>query len=446
MTADQTIEHPVAPQIPAPEAAPQWTVLCVDDEPNILSAIRRALRGSGYRVLSADSGQQALQLLSAETVHLIVSDMRMPGMDGAQLLEQVRRQWPGITRILLTGQSDVGSTMAAINRGEIFRYISKPWNENELLMAAREGLERQALLNEKARLEHAVACHNDELTRLNASLEQQVLERTAQLSSANTKLSKNYLSSIKAFSNLIELRGGPTAGHSRRVAELARRIAVQMNLPAADVQAVFVAGLLHDIGHVGLSDALLACSVPRMTPEDKAQYEQHPVLGEQALMALEDMQPVATIVRSHHERYDGMGFPDALGGDAIPIGARILAVADTYDDLQTGHLARAQLAATDARMLVQRGRNTQFDPSVVDAFVELQRTREASPSFVELPVEQLKPGMVLARDLRSREGMVLLAADHALSADLIQRIVAYAGRHGLSLVIAVQAGSIAGHA
>ena len=446
MTAELAIEHPLAPQTPAPDAAPQWTVLCVDDEPNILSAIRRALRGSGYRVLTADSGQQALQLLSAETVHLIVSDMRMPAMDGAQLLEQVRREWPGITRILLTGQSDAGSTTAAINRGEIFRYISKPWNEDELLMAAREGLERQALLNEKARLERAVARHNDELTRLNASLEQQVLERTAQLSSANTKLGKNYLSSIKAFSNLIELRGGSTAGHSRRVAELARRIAVQMNLPAADVQAVFVAGLLHDIGHVGLSDALLACSVPRMTPEDKAQYEQHPALGEQALLALEDMQPVATIVRSHHERYDGLGFPDSLVGDAIPIGARILAVADTYDDLQSGHLARAELAAADARMLVRRGRNTQFDPAVVDAFVELQRTREAPPSIVELSLDQLKPGMVLARDLRSGEGMVLLAADHVLSADLIQRLVAYAGRHGLALVIAVQTGSIAAHA
>jgi len=446
MTSELAIERAAASQMPAPQDASQWTVLCVDDEPNILSAIRRALRGSGYRVLSADSGQQALELLAAQTVHLIVSDMRMPMMDGAQLLEQVREQWPAITRILMTGQSDVGSTMAAINRGEIFRYISKPWNEDDLLLATREGLERQALLNEKARLEQAVARHNDELTRLNASLEQQVSERTAQLSGANAKLSKNYLGSIKAFSNLIELRGGSTAGHSRRVAELARRIAVQMKLPAAEAQAVFVAGLLHDIGHVGLADTLLACSVPRMTPEEKAQYEQHCALGEQALMALEDMQPVATIVRSHHERHDGMGFPDGLNADAIPIGARILAVADTYDDLQSGRLARAELAAVDASMLIRRGRGTQFDPSVVDAFVELQRTREAPPSFVEVSLEQLRPGMVLARDLRSGEGMVLLAAEHVLSADLIQRLTAYADRHGLSLVIAVQIASVAAQA
>jgi response regulator RpfG family c-di-GMP phosphodiesterase len=421
-------------------AAPAWTVLCIDDEPNILSAIRRVFRGTGYRMLTADGGAQALQVLEHETVHLVICDMRMPVMDGAQLLEQVRGRWPAITRILLTGQSDAASTTAAINRGEIFRYVSKPWNEDELLTAAREGLERQALLHEKERLERMVARHNDELTRLNAGLEQQVTERTAQLSAANARLGKNYLSSIKAFSNLIELRGGSTAGHSRRVADLARRIAVQMSLPATEVQAVFVAGLLHDIGHVGLSDALLACPVPRMAPEDKVQYENHAALGEQSLMALEDMQPVAMIVRSHHERHDGQGFPDGLAGGAIPVGARILALADTYDDLQSGRVARAELSVDEARTLIRRGRNTQFDPAVVDAFQELTREQQAPPSFVELSIDHLKPGMVLARDLRSREGMVLLAAEHVLSANLIQRIRDYAARQCLPLTVAIQLG------
>lgn len=420
------------------DEAPQWTVLCVDDEPNILAAIRRVFRGTGYRVLVAEGGQQALQLLGSEPVHLVISDMRMPVMDGAQLLEQVRQQWPAVTRMLLTGYADVTSTIAAINRGEIFRYITKPWNEDELLLAAREALERQALLHEKARLERVVARHNGELTRLNASLEQQVAERTEQLSSANARLSKNYLSSIKSFSNLIELRGGLMAGHSRRVAELARRIGALMKLPPADVQDIFVAGLLHDIGQVGLSDALLACPVPRMTAEDKAQYVKHPTLGEQALMALDDMQRVAMIVRSHHERHDGKGFPEGLSGDAIPVGARILALAETFDDLQTGHLARGAMSVADARMLIERGRDTQFEASVVEAFLEATRVPEPPPAFVELPIDQLKPGMVLARDLRSRDGVVLLAVDHVLSADLIQRIGAHATRHNLALLIAVR--------
>ena len=424
------------------DAAPHWTVLCVDDEPNILSAIRRVFRGSGYRVLVAEGGQQALEVLGSEPVHLVISDMRMPVMDGAQLLEQVRQRWPAITRMLLTGYADVGSTIAAINRGEIFRYITKPWNEDELLRAAREALERQVLLHEKARLERVVARHNEELTRLNAGLEQQVAQRTAELSSANSRLGKNYLSSIKAFSNLVEMRGGAMAGHSRRVAELGRRMAVAMNLPAADIQDIFVAGLLHDIGQVGLSDALLACPVPRMTPEDKAQYLKHATLGEQALLALDDMQRVALLVRSHHERHDGLGTPEGLSGDAIPVGARILALADAFDDLQSGHLARAELSAAEARTIIARGRDTQFESPVVDAFLEATRTPNLPPSFADLPIDKLKPGMTLARDLRSREGVVLLAADHVLTADLIQRIGVHAARHDLSLLIAVHTGRV----
>jgi len=438
MTVDATR---VAPAEAAADDTPHWTVLCVDDEPNILAAIRRVFRSTGYRVLVAESGHQALQVLGSETVHLIISDMRMPVMDGAQLLEQVRKQWPTIARILLTGHADVASTVAAINRGEIFRYLTKPWNAEELLLAAREAIERQSLLHEKARLEREVARHHDELTRLNASLEQQVSERTVQLSDANTRLDRNYLCSIKAFSNLVELRGGLMAGHSRRVANLARRIAVQMKLPAAEVQDVFVAGLLHDIGQVGLSDAVLACPVPRMSATEKAQYVKHPTLGEQALLALEDMQRVATLVRSHHERHDGQGFPEGLCGDSIPVGARILAVADTYDDLQSGHLARTALSADEARMLIDRGRETQFEAQVVDAFLQATRAPEPPPLFVELSIDELKPGMILARDLLSSDGVVLLATDFVLSADLIKRIATHAARLNLSLRIAVRTGS-----
>ena len=367
--------------------------------------------------------------------------MRMPVMDGAQLLQQVREQWPATARILMTGYADVASTVAAINRGEIFRYITKPWNEADLLLAAREALERHALLLEKARLERVVARHNDELARLNASLEVQVVERTAQLTSANTRISKNYLSSIKAFSNLVELRGGVMAGHARRVAELARRIATQMALPPADVQDVFVAGLLQDIGQVGLSDAILGCPVQDLRPADKLLYDKHPLLGEQALLAIEDMQRVGVLVRSHHERHDGRGFPHGLSGAAIPVGARILALADTYDDLQTGRLSPVKLTPAQAHALVQRGRGTQFDPAVVDAFIGATRTPEAPVLSIDLKVEELTPGMVLAQDLRSREGVVLLTAEHVLSAYLIQRISAHEARHQLKFQVAVLVGT-----
>ena len=386
-------------------------------------------------------------MLTTESVHLVISDMRMPGMDGAQLLEQVRLRWPSISRMLLTGHADMASTIAAINRGEIFRYITKPWNDDELLLAVRDALERQSLLFEKSRLEQAAARHSDELSQLNASLEHQVAERTTQLSTANDRLHKTYLNSIKVFSNLIELRGGPMAGHSRRSADLARCIAVRMNLPAAQTQDIFVAGLLHDIGHVGLSDALLACPVANMTPADKTLYARHPVVGEHTLMALGDMQRVALLVRSHHERHDGLGFPDGLRGDAIPVGARILAVVDAFEDLQSGHLARVILTAQEARMLIEHGRNTQFETSVVDAFMQVTAVTEApQATFTQMRSDQLKPGMILAHDLCSREGLVLLPTNHVLNTDMIQRITAYATRHKLLVQIDVKTSPAIHHA
>lgn len=436
----EVAEHAAAAAVnvaPPPSAA--WTLLCVDDEPNIVSSLRRLFRGSGYRVLTAHGGDEALALLQVEPVDVIISDMRMPGMDGAQLLEQVRARWPGTTRLLLTGYADVQSTVAAINRGEVYRYIAKPWNDEELMHTVRGAFELQGLAREKRRLEALTAAQNAELARLNATLEQKVELRTAELSQAHDRLKKNYLTSIKVFSNLIELRGGTLVGHARRVGDMARRTARALGLPGDQQQDIFVAGLLHDIGHIGLADTLLARPVPRLSEEEQALYRKHASMGEQALMALDDMQPVASLIRAHHERHDGKGFPDALAGDAIPLGARILAVADAYDDLVSGHLGNNGLDAERTRYLIARGRGTIYNPEVVDVFLQmvLQATPTAALPPVSVPTAELKPGMVLARALVSSDGVMLLAAGHALTADLIQRICQYERRDGLQLTLLV---------
>lgn len=272
-------------------AAAAWTLLCIDDERNILSALKRLFRPSGWRVLGADGAAQALELLEREAI-VVISDMRMPGMDGARLLERMAACWPQVVRLLLTGHADVSAIIAAVNRGQIWRYIHKPWDDQELLLAVRQAVERRSLERDKQRLEALIRAQNEELRELNAGLERRVDRRTAEVTQAHERLKKNYLASIKAFSNLIELRGGYLVGHSRRVADTARRIAQTMGRPDAEVQEIFIAGLLHDVGQIGLPDALLAKPLPRMSPEEIAQYRRHPVLGEQMLMAQDDTQPV----------------------------------------------------------------------------------------------------------------------------------------------------------
>ena len=429
-----------------PRSAPQaagslpCTVLCVDDEANILAALKRSLHGAGYGVLTAAGGEQALALLAQTPVDVVVSDMRMPGMDGAQLLEQVHKRWPQVVRILLTGQANMDATVAAINRGRILRYISKPWDELDLLSAVREGVERQALEREKLRLEALTQSQNEALRVLNVELESRVLARTADLGEANQKLQRNHLKAIKVFSNLLELRGDQLAGHGRRVAETARDVARAMGLGEDEVRHVFVAGLLHDIGLIGVLDRLLTKPVCRFAPDELALYRSHATVGEQSLMALDDMQPVLPMIRGHHERFDGDGFPDRLAGAAIPLGARILSVADAFDDLQTGQVVETKLTVAEARTILRQGRGTQFDPEVLDVFLHITEPEKPKPGqpALRVPSAALEPDMVLAADLVSTRGVLMLSAGHRLTPSLIRRVREFEQREGGQLLIQIR--------
>ncbi|MFZ2852751.1 MAG: HD domain-containing phosphohydrolase [Rhodocyclaceae bacterium] len=414
-------------------------MLCVDDEPNILSSLRRLFRQSAYQVVVANSGAEGLQALENEHFDLVISDMRMPEMDGARFLEQVRARWPETVRILLTGYADIASTVDAINKGQIFRYISKPWDDNDMLLIVRHALERKALEREKTRLEALTLRQNEELKALNASLESKVEARTAELAAANEKLKTSFLTSIKVFANLIDLRESTLAGHSRRVADLSRKIANKLELSPRDAQDVFVAGLLHDIGKIGLPDALLSRAVTQMSGEDLGLYRKHPVKGEQSLMALAELRGVAKLIRSHHERFDGQGYPDGVAGLAIPIGARILALVNDFDGLQIGIVAARRLNPEDAKKLIVDGRGKRYDPQVVDAFLQITGSVEQEHrNEIALMAAELKPGMAMARDLVSRSGVLLLAADYMLDANLIRQIQDFEASEGVRLTIYVR--------
>lgn len=422
----------IMPEIPVPSPALP-TVLCVDDEANILSALRRLFRGKRYRVLTAESGAAALALLQHETVDVVISDMRMPDMDGARLLERVRQHWPDTARLLLTGYSDVPSILAAINCGEIYRYITKPWDDNDLLLVVRHAIERRLLEQDKARLEALTRQQNDALNLLNHSLELKVEARTRELKNshdglqaANDKLRSNFVTTIKIFSGMIEMRGGNLAGQSRRVADLARRIAVKMGLEAHLAQEIFIAGLLHEIGKIGFSDELLAMPQNLMKGEQLGQFRKHPLRAEQLLMPLEELRSEAAMLRSQCERFDGGGFPDALEGSAIVPGARILALASDYDNLQIGALVQRRLPPDEARQLIYDSSGKRYDPAVVAAFRALNEGDSPEPlADLALLSGELVAGMVLSRDLISREGFLLLSAEHVLNARLIRQVMEF---------------------
>lgn len=434
----------------APSGAPAATILCVDDEPNILAALRRLFRRENYRVVCAASAADGLAILGDESVDIVISDMQMPEMNGTEFLERVRQRWPSTVRMLLTGYADVESTIGAINRGEIYRYITKPWHENTMLSVVRDALDRQALEREKLRLEVLTQRQNEELRELNATLERRVRNRTAELSSAqrsleasNERLKKNFLTLIKILSSMIELRAGTVAGQGRRVADLARRIALRMGLPAREAQDVFIAGLLHEIGKTGFPDDLLGMPESMLKGENLGRYRKYAQIGEQLLMPLEEMREVARVLRSHRERFDGTGFPDGTAGFDIPVGARILAVAHDFEALQQGLLVQQQMDARRAADLVAESRGKRYDPEVVEAFYDIRTGRSVADDIPEIAVGiiQVKPGMVLSRDLLSAEGALLLSADHVLNERMVQQLAEFEGRAGTPLQLFVKSGA-----
>ena len=411
------------------------SLLLVDDESSILASLRRLFRPLGYRIFTAGSGADGRAILEQESIDLVISDMRMPEMDGATFLKAVRQRWPHTLRILLTGYADISSTISAINDGEIYRYIAKPWDDTEMLSLVREATGRQRLEAENRRLTALTQAQNEELKALNAGLEHKVAERTAELRQALTlieqahgKLKKSFMTSVQVFTGLIELRSGPVgkqlAGHGRRVAEHARAIARQMALPEAEAQNIMLAGLLHDIGKIGLPDDLLGKPWNMLGAEQRALVMKHPAIGQNILLGIDRFSDAALIVRHHHECYDGSGYPDRLTALTIPLGARILAVANDYDAVQVGTLVQRPLKPAEALDFIVENSGKRYDPRVVAIFVKLiGETVKGGPVEIPLRTMHLKPGMTLSRDLMHHDGYLLLAAGSLLTDEIISQLV-----------------------
>jgi response regulator RpfG family c-di-GMP phosphodiesterase len=420
------------PATPGQPREPQGTLLLVDDEPAILSSLQRLFRSQGYRLFTAESGARALEILEQQAVDLVISDMRMPAMTGAEFLAHVAERWPNVVRILLTGYSDLSSTVDAINRGAIYRYVSKPWEDNDLRLTIHSALEQQHLKRERERLVALVAKQNRELKELNTSLEAKVAARTQEIQQtadmldlAYQEMKRGYYDAIPVFASLMELREGEVGGHGRRVGEMAREVAKAAGCDPETVQDIYFAGVLHDIGKISLPDELLRKPVVTLTAGERTQVRKHPVQGQRALMALDPLHKAALLIRHHHENFDGSGYPDQLAGDAIPLGARILAAVNDFDSLQMGGLVEGCLPLAEARQFLANASGTRYDPQVLQwvfAWLDTNPHLETAGNDIRVTSKDLQAGMVLARDLVTEDGLLLLASQRVIDERLIAHI------------------------
>lgn len=420
------------------EETPNVTVLLVDDEENILRSLQRLLMDEELTVETALSGEAALELLpTLSNVGLIISDQRMPGINGAEFLGRSRDFAPQAVRILLTGYSDITATIEAINRGGASRYIAKPWNDDELILAVREAVRHYGLVMENIRLNEIIVSQNKELQEWNKNLRDRVLQQTTairkkseEVQAALEQVNSDFQGMITALSTLVEMRGNEVRDHARKVAELAVNAAREMGIEGTGLENIRIAALLHDIGEIGIPERILAQPPETMDIKDFDRYRLHPVRSQMALVNITALHDVGSIIRHHHENHDGSGFPDRLSSDDIPVGSRIIAFADQFERISRtvgGDIADSVLSR------MELGVGTKYDPLIFKVFRKTAKYSyfnkytgiSGNDIEVEMRPEQLAAGMTLSRNLISGSGMLLLYRGIPLEKEMIRAINSY---------------------
>ncbi len=393
------------------------TVLLVDDEENILRALKRLLMDEDFDIETATSGEAGLEKLKyLENVGLIVSDQRMPGMNGAEFLGRSQEFAPFAQRILLTGYSDINATIEAINKGGAGRYISKPWDDEELTQSIRDAVVLYLQGAEKRRLNDIIIQQKKEMEDWNDNLKKRLLQSTATIREQSQAIKslddKNPLTLVyRAFDGFYETMGDRNAVHARTVSTMVTDVARKMGLDADTVAVFRLAALLHDAGKSGSQSASLNKHLEEMSESEASEYRQHPLRGEDMFRQMEELAGILPLIRNHHESFDGSGFPDGLRGEAIPLGARLIAIADFIEkSARSVQQNRADYALMSARY---HG-STLLDPQLVTKFqgivriVYFEGRKVGESAEVEVGHMDLVPGMTISRDVESGSGVLLL--------------------------------------
>jgi putative nucleotidyltransferase with HDIG domain len=328
-------------------------VLIVDDEPNATTLVARILGRVGYRCDVAQDAEEALAKTAAQDYAAALLDIGLPGMDGITLLERLREARPELATLVVTGDSSAQTAVEAVKRGAD-DYLVKPFAAEQLIASLEHALRLRRLETEnRAYREH---------------LEQLVEARTAELGDRDRRMRQLLMGSVAALCTALEAKDQYTEGHSRRVAEYAVLIGAALRLPDEDVERLRLAGLLHDIGKIGVRDEVLTRPGP-LSHVEYLHVISHATLGAEILGAIPELAELARWIRHHHERYDGSGAPDGLAGTNIPLPSRIIAVADAYDAMTSSRPYRPGMTEEEARAELQRQQGQQWDPICVQRFL-----------------------------------------------------------------------------
>lgn len=315
--------------------AEKCKILLVDDEEDNLALLYRTLRQENFDIMQTTSPSEALELIKNNHIDLIISDHKMPQMDGVELLRKSCDIYPHSVRLLVTAYSDPEILIGAINKGKIFRYIKKPWNPTELIMTVQSAVEYRQLKWE-----------NDKLIY---------------------DLKELFSGTVNAIIEALDAKDSFTLGRSRRVTFFAAKMVKYFNMSNEDIGKLELAGLLHDIGMIGVPEEILG-KTEALTNEEFEIIKKHVHYGIKILEDIKQLKDVVDIIKYHHEKYDGSGYPYGLKGDEIPLSSKLISIADAYDSMISHRSYRKSLSHEEAMQRLEEQAGKQFDPEVVTAF------------------------------------------------------------------------------
>jgi response regulator RpfG family c-di-GMP phosphodiesterase len=405
-----------------PEISPSpHRILIVDDEEIVLIALRETLARAGYHVSTASDPLPALEMLQTQQFSVIISDQQMPSMTGLDFFTKVKLMQPDASRMLITAVLSLDTVIDAINRGEIYRFIIKPWLREELLVTVQNAVQRYELLCKNALLQATTLAMNEKLTQLNRQLEAnaaRVAEQNEQLSKLNEALGQNLERSIELCIQTMQTFYPTLGNQARRAYEVCTSMADVLNLAAAEKQVLEISSWLHDIGLIGVPRHLIRKWQQEPNELDEAEralIEHHPILGQELAGFVHHLEGVGAIIRLHHERFDGMGYPDKLSGQNIPWLGRLLAVAVAF--------AESRFDQEEAVQSIRLASGTAFDPEAVRAFVRAIPRAAVPRKEREVLLSELIPGMTLAKGIYTANGLLLIPEGQQLSAIYIDKLL-----------------------
>lgn len=399
----------------------RYTVLFVDDEANILRSIRRVLHKADVNVLLANSGQSALEVLASETVHVVVSDMKMPQMSGAELLEVVADKYPDTFRVVLSGYADIEATIDAVNKGRIHRYLQKPWDNQALIKTIEDGLERVKLKDENNRLERLVRAQNKKLKEINTAQEHTIQQRTRQIRAALSKIELNNHAIEQVIYNIISINPAVSGKFAIDVSDLAVSLAQQVGTDKPTLDNIRYAGLVCELGLLGLHSHELNGPFTKLNYQQQQNYLSQTRQAVQMLAPAQHLQPVAEIIEHQFEQVDGSGPLKKVGRD-IPLGARILAVARDYWRLVAGRLAERPLHDEEAKAFLNNYRNTRYDEDILAILLSQKNIGQARQTEGSVTASQLQPGMQLEANLYNDNHLLILPRGHVFTTTTINKL------------------------